>query len=110
MSCEDSHRRVRVLLLDPFRKGTRMIELPAADRIESHALDSVMRLAAARHSYRDNVRIKMQELDQPSYHILTWSFDRVMRIPGFTTNMSGTVLGLAVVCKFQVAPRGSSFV
>jgi hypothetical protein len=55
-----NHQLVRVLLQDPFRSSSRMVELPVVDTgpldfagIDLQALENVLRVPTARHSYRE---------------------------------------------------------
>ena len=113
---------VRVLLLDPFRSRGTMIEVPVAvtgrgtgqlefGGIDPQALDNVLRVPTARHSYRENVVARSGlEHDAPLgtvYRFVTWSFDHVLRLPGFTftldrDGLSGSIVGPAILFKLQV--------
>ena len=64
-----SHDVVRVLLLDPFRSRSSMIEVPVVvtgphkgplelGGINLQVLENVLRVPTARHSYRENVRAR----------------------------------------------------
>lgn len=102
-----NHRLVRVLLLNPFQRRSRMIQLPALDSIDNQALEGVMQVSTARHSYRDNVQVQFGDMRQPTYKMATWTFDRVVRIPGVSFAMtsdsdSETVVGISVLCKYQL--------
>ena len=113
-----NHRLVRVLLLDPFRSSSRMVEVLVVDTdpgefagIDLQALENVLRVPTARHSYREpNLRARpgLQADYTPGtvYRFVTWSFDHVLRLPGFTfsfkDNDKGTIVGPAIFFKVQV--------
>ena len=110
---------VRALLLDSFRSRCSMIELPVVDTgarefggIDLQALENMLRVPTARHSYRENVNARpgLEHHDAPQravYRFVTWSFDHVLRLPGFTfsfdgSELDGTIVGPAILLKLQV--------
>lgn len=113
-----NHRLVRVLLLDPFRSSSKMVEMPVLDTgpsdfagMDLQALENVLRIPTARHSYRSNVRAEqgpmVSLISSPStvYSLVLWDSDTVLRIPGFNFYFelgdALSVTGPAVLFKVQ---------
>lgn len=106
-----NHRMVRVLLLDPFRSSSRTVHVPVSDTdtgdysgIDLQAIENVLRLHTARHSYRELSLRAVQALHvelSPSrmYRFVSWNSGRVMRVPGFVfsfkPNDKSTIVGSA---------------
>ena len=108
-------RNVRVLLLDPFKRRSKMVDLPVMNSppadaelgLDHDALENLLQLPVASNSYRQHIKIRPVDLQAPGYIAMVWSFDEVLRVPGcvivpHNTSMEAVVAGPVLVVKMQV--------
>ena len=88
VQCSMQERRmVRVLLLNCFDRSCKMVQLPLCSPggdtagIDKRALDIVLRVPTARHSYRQDVATKTCPLDS-NYTFAAWGSADLPHLPG----------------------------
>ena len=89
-----------------------MAIVPGRIGIDRQAALNALKVPTACHSYRENIELRLLQYKQETveYNIVMWTFDRVLRLPGFEYAMPGCselvrspTVGPAIVLSVKVS-------